>query len=792
MLANLTNQSPGRRLNLAAAIALALSTAAAKAEEPPSQQMPKISVHDDADDGFRTDSTGSATRTDTPLRNIPQYINTVPQELIRSQGATSLTDALRNVPGISYAAAEGGTQANQVFFLRGFPVSEDIFIDGVRDLGEYNRDLFATEAVEVLKGPSSLLFGRGSVGGVINQETKVADSVEHREIALQAGSFDQKRLTADFSTVAEDKNSSLRLVGLLENSDSYRYPEPIKKTGLAPSFWTKLGDDISATLSYYYLKEDSVTDYGQPALFINQGKGTFLGFSNVSPRTYYGFANNDFSHYETSIATFKLEHDFSDSLKLKNTLRWANYKRQTEATISEGIAPTATDGTPVTSATPLNLIQVIRNHDTNRSRDNDDDALINQTDLTLKATTGSIKHSILAGLELSRERLNRQNYLLDANPALAGVQAPSVTSLLISPALVGQQIYTKIPNLRAPAEGKSVAVILQDQIEFTEQWKALLGVRHERYSADARSISLAPPGTIGATVATGPFSRTDNMLSGRAGLIWQPTEKLSFYASWSDSYNPSGELGTGDSPTGFGGRTAQTNLSASSQNVDPEKNQNYEIGGQWDVGTIQLRSAIFRNQKSNAREVDSTNTTTVTDGKRRVEGIEFEASGAITQDWDIYSGIALMQGEIIEASPFGTIANINGSPTGTITDVHAFCALPTTRCLNVNGNTPFGVAKVSGNIWTVYRLGHGYEVGGGVRGQQGTWLTDRNDPGSQIPGYVILDATVAYVQPQYELRLNGNNLTDRLYYTGGYNQRPDRVLPGAPRSLSVTLRYYFK
>jgi catecholate siderophore receptor len=226
--------------------------------------------------------------------------------------------------------------------------------------------------------------------------------------------------------------------------------------------------------------------------------------------------------------------------------------------------------------------------------------------------------------------------------------------------------------------------------------------------------------------------------------------------------------------------------------VDPEKNQNYEIGGQWDVGTIQLRSAIFRNEKSNAREVDSTNTTTVTDGKRRVEGVEFEASGAITQDWDIYTGIALMQGEIVEASPFGTIANTNGSPTGTITDVHAFCALPTTRCLNVNGNTPFGVAKVSGNIWTVYRLGHGYEVGGGIRGQQGTWLTDRNDPGSQIPGYVILDATVAYVQPQYELRLNGNNLTDRLYYTGGYNQRPDRVLPGAPRSLSVTLRYYFK
>ncbi|MEJ0035784.1 MAG: TonB-dependent receptor [Gammaproteobacteria bacterium] len=774
---------------------VATAVFAADPPQPPPEKataLPRVKVETTEEDGFTTDSTGTATRTDTPMRDIPQYINTVPQQLIRSQGATSLQDALRNVPGISYAAPEGGTQANQVFFLRGFPLSADLFIDGVRDLGEYNRDLFDTESVEVLKGSSSLLFGRGSTGGLVNQDSKVADRDVHREVALQAGSFDQKRVTADFSTVADNNNSALRVVGLLEDSGSYRYPEPVKKTGLAPSFWTQIGDATNATLSYYYLKEDSVTDYAQPALFINQGKGTFLGFSKVSPRTYYGFANNDFSHYDTSIATFKVDHAFSDSLKLKNTLRWANYQRQTEATITEGIVPTATDGTPVTAATPLSLIQVIRNHDTNRSRDNDDDALINQTDLTWKVSTGAIKHSLLAGLELSRERLHRQNYLLDANPTTAGVQAPSVTSPILAPQLVGPQVYTKTPNLLALAEGKSVAFLVQDQIEFSEQWKALVGVRHERYEADASAVSIAPPGTVGAGVAAGPFSRTDNMVSGRVGLIWQPTEKLSWYVSWSDSFNPSGELGTGDSPTGFGGRTAQTNLSASSQNVDPEKNQNYELGGQWDVGAIQLRSAIFRNEKTNAREVDPTNTTTVTDGKRRVDGIELEASGSITRDWDLYSGFAYMDGKIIDASPFGTIANTNGTPTGPITDVHAFCALATTRCLNVNGNTPFGVAKIAGNIWTVYRLGGGFEVGGGVRGQKGTWLTDRNDPGSQIPTYVLVDATVAYVQPQYELRLNGNNLTDKLYYYGGYNNRPDRVLPGAPRSISVTLRYYFK
>jgi catecholate siderophore receptor len=765
------------------------------ADDPPPARVPTlpvVKVEENVDSGFRTDATDIATRTETPLRDIPQFINIVPQQLIRSQGATSLQDALRNVPGISYAAPEGGTQANQVFFLRGFPVSEDIFIDGVRDLGEYNRDLFATEAVEVLKGPSALLFGRGSTGGLINQETKVADREVHRELTLQAGSFNQKRLTADFSSVADNRDSAFRVVGLLENSGNYRYPEPVKKYGLAPSFWTQFGSATDLTLSYYYLQEDSVTDYGQPTLFINQGKGSFLGFTDVSPRTYYGFADNDFSHYETSIATIKIDHRITDSLKLRNTFRWANYKRQTEATITEGIRPADANGDPVTAATPLTLIQVTRNHDTNRSRDNDDDALINQTDLTFNFTTGSIKHNLLGGLEFSRERLDRQNYLLDADPTLAGIQAPSVISPILYPPLVGEQTYTKTPNLRAPAVGKSYALLLQDQIEFSENFKALVGVRGERYSADARTDSIAPVGTVGAGVPVGPFSRTDTMVSGRAGLIWQPSEKLSFYGSWSNSYNPSGELGTGDSPTGFGGRTAQTNLSASSQYVDPEKNQNFEIGGQWDIGNVQLRSAIFRNEKSNAREIDPTNTTTLLDGKRRVDGIEFEASGSVTPNWDIYSGMAVMNGKIIDASPFGTIGNTDGTPTGPISDVHAFCALATTRCLNVNGNTPFGVARVSGNLWTVYRLGGGFELGGGLRGQQGTWLTDRNDPGSKIPAYVLVDVTAAYLQQQYELRVNGNNLTDKLYYYGGYNNRPDRVLPGQPRSVSVTLRYYFK
>src|ERR1700741_1109967 len=171
---------------LAAAILMAFA-APAMAQSTTEQTLPEIRVRGEQE-GFRTESTGTATRTETPLRDIPQFINTVPQDVIRSQGATTLGDALRNVPGISYAAPEGGTQANNVYYLRGFPAGGDLFLDGVRDIGEYNRDLFNIEQVEVLKGPSSLMFGRGSTGGIIHQVSKTPSLLPIREVALQLGS----------------------------------------------------------------------------------------------------------------------------------------------------------------------------------------------------------------------------------------------------------------------------------------------------------------------------------------------------------------------------------------------------------------------------------------------------------------------------------------------------------------------------------------------------------------------------------------------------------------------------
>jgi len=746
------------RRPLAVAIALVFSAPAwvAAQSEPvvvaqakPEPTLPEVKAQATPEEpSFRTDVLRSGTRTDTPLRDIPQFINIVPQSLIRSQNATTLQDALRNVPGISYAAAEGGTSANQVFYLRGFPLNQDIFIDSVRDLGEYNRDLFSTESVEVLKGSSALMFGRGSTGGAINQTSKVAGREQRGEVAVTVGSFDQKRATADVNFRTTD-SSAVRLIGLLEDSDSYRYPQGIEKQGFAPSFWINLGKATDLTFSYYYLKAKDVTDFGQPALFTN-ALG-FFGYPPVSPENYYGYANYDFADYETHIGTVKLEHQFANNLSLRNTLRLANYKRESESTIAT-LAATDANGAPITQTTPLSLLRVTRNHDSGRTRDNDDTAAINQTELIWKTKTDSVGHTVLGGLELAHERLDRRNYILDANPALAGTQAPTSTTPFLNPGPYTALSYTKTPNLDSVAEADTAALYVQDQLELSRQWKALVGLRYEHYKSEARTTQAS---AISGAPA-GPFSRTDNMLSGRAGLIWQPSGTQSYYLSWGNSYNPSGELGT------YGG-TAATQLNAVNQNLDPEKNQNYEVGAQWDVFSgLQLRAAVFRNEKTNARIPDPLTGVTILAGKRRVEGLEFEASGTITRNWEIYSGIAFMDGEIISGPA------------------------------NVQGKTPLGVADVAGNVWTIYRFGtSGWEIGGGVRGQKGAWLTDQNIPGSTIPSYVVADATVAYVQRQYEVRLNVANVGDKVYYIGGYNNSPNRVLPGAPRTTSLTLRYYF-
>ena len=695
--------------------------------------LPEVKVRAAPEGGFAPESTGTATRTETPMRDIPQIINTVPQEVIRSQGAANLGDALRNVPGITYAAPEGGTQANNVYYLRGFPAGGDLFLDGIRDIGEYNRDLFNVEQVDVLKGPSSLMFGRGSTGGIIHQVSKTPSLWSIKEAGLTLGSEDKKRLTADLNLKTGD-SSAFRLNALAEDSGYYRYPQDVEKTGIAPSFRFGIGERTDVTLSYYYLKTKDITDYGQPTLFSNATG--FFGFTPVSPKTYYGLASHDFSEHETNMATLRIEHQLDRNLSLRNTLRWASFQRNMEATIPS-LNATDANGAAITATTPLELLLVNRRHDAGRSRDNDDALLINQTELTWK--TG--RHTLLGGMEIGREQLDRNNY------TFAGTTASLTPLLNPDPSTV--LAYTKTPNDRFLSEADTFALYAQDQLELSPQWKALFGLRWEHYDASARQSDIAS----NATVAE--FARTDRMLSSRAGLIWQPDAAQSYYVSYGNSYNPSGELGV------YGGTA--TNLNAQTELLDPERTRNYEAGAHWDVRGTQVRGALFRTDKTNARtDIDpGTGSVTALDGERRIEGIEGSLAGHIARNWEVTAAIAIMTGEITAGAGQA----------------------------NIDGNKPLGVPSEAGSLWTVYRFGGGWELGGGAFWSQERWLDDRNR--ARLPSYTRWDAMLAYVQRNYEVRLNVFNLTDEEYYYGGYQNSPSRVLPGAPREAQITLVYRF-
>jgi catecholate siderophore receptor len=714
-------------------------------DKPGVTVLPEVKV--EGESAKQKNETRSGTRTETPLRDIPQFINTVPETVLKQQGATTLQDALRNVPGISYAAPEGGTQANTLYYLRGVPAGGDLFVDGLRDVGEYTRDIFNVETVEVLKGPSALTFGRGSTGGVINEVARMPSLFGRSEVSATLGTFEKKRATADIN-VKTGATSAMRFVAMGEDSSSYRYPQDVERQGFAPSLRIGIGTDTELSLAHMYLRTKDVTDYGQPTLFT--AATGFMGFAPISAENYYGFANHDFANHTTNMTTARIEHRFGTLVSLRNTLRWATYERQMESTIPS-LRATDANGAPVTASTPLELLMVTRNHDAGRSRDNDDDALINQTELTWRFGTGGMRHTLLTGLELARERLNRQNYALDADPLTPFIQTPTAATPLLDPDPFTQLSYTKSINQKAKAKGETAALYVQDQMDLTKTLKALLGLRFERYKANAETMQVTATATVPSGTAAF-FDRTDNMLSSRAGLIWQPTDNASYYISWGNSYNPSGELGV------YG--ATGTNLSLANENLDPEKNQNYEIGSQWDVGAMRIKASVFRNEKTNARMADPVNAgQTILAGKRRVDGVELEFSGSITSAWDIYSGIAYMDGKIVKGPA------------------------------NVEGKRPLGVASLSGSVWTVYRIGGGFEVGGGVRGTTGSYLTDTNL--AKVPGYHVWDLTAAYVQPNYEVRLNANNVTDELYYYGGYQNSPSRVLPGAPRMYTMTVRYMF-
>jgi catecholate siderophore receptor len=538
-----------------------------------------------------------------PLVDTPQSISVVPQQVLQSQGVNTLRDALRNVPGISLAAGEGGAQGDNLT-IRGFSARNDLFIDGMRDFGSYYRDPFNYQEVEVLEGPSSVTFGRGSTGGVVNQATKLPQRDRLFGGGLEFGTDATRRLTADFDQPLGDAAAFRVNVMGHEGGVAGRDVAENRRYGIAPSLAFGIGKPTRLTMSYLHEQANDTPDYGIPWLFDHPAP--------VSHENYYGFEHGNFLKTDVDMGTVKFEHDFNPHITMRNQTRYANYARDariTEAKITTDVLP----------STPLEDIQVTRNQIAVNSGET---FFENQTDVIFTFRTGSIRHKLIGGVEAGRETSDPIRYLF------TGVPNTSLLDPNTDDSFAGAQQSLRT---RVNADTVSVGSYALDTLRVGQRWEFTGGVRVDRFSANYDQTFPTPELN---------FDRVDVMTSWRGAVVFKPASNGSIYFDVGNSFNPSAE-----------------SLSLSAANVDtpPEENKTYEIGTKWDLysGKLSLRAAGFRTDKTNAREPSADDPTlNVLSGSQRVNGAQIELNGRITSRWQIFSGYAYLDSKVVNSIAF--------------------------------------------------------------------------------------------------------------------------------------------
>lgn len=692
---------------LAAALGLAFS-GAAWAQQASEVVLDEVQVRSDRqpDSGYNPPTATSATKIEAPLRDIPQTVNVVPQSLLRDQVAQSMQDALKAVPGVGFSHGDG--QRDQVT-IRGFSAIADQFVDGLRDDALYFRDLSNIEQIEVLKGPASVLYGRGSSGGLINRITK-KPGVNLSEVGLTLGRWNQRRGEFDLARAPQDSAVSYRLTGAVERADSYRDQQFLDRKALAASVLIKPSSDTSVLLQADYLKDSRLTDFGIPAY---QGRPV-----NVSPGTYYGAANArdvDVSRAEVASLGATLNHRISDSLSLRNALRYYDYSLDRNNTLVGSVNEKA-----MTASLTRGNVQ------------RDESGFFNQTELSQKLEFAGMKHQLLYGFEFGRQSKDLLSYSR-ANVATVSLFNPVLPTLPLridgKPAADNHSVF------------KVASAYLQDLVTISPQWKALAGVRYDRFQQETHERQPGKP----------DLSRTDTAWSPRVGLVYQPSSAWSYYASWSKSFQPSGETFA---------------LAANNAQLAPEKTTSQEVGVKWDLpdGKASVTASLFKLERTNIKSVDPTSNTVVPLGVQRTNGLELTFAGEIAPSWQVWAGYAFLDGEMT-TSP----AVDSGQP--------------------VQGKRPTLTPRQSANLWVTKALGHGFGLGGGLNYVGARFA----NPGNTVtlPGYTTVDAMAYYRMGPWDVQLKLNNLLNRRYIVAGHGSSPNLNLPGAPRSAQVVARYRF-
>ncbi len=700
---------PHRR-NVRVAIALALVSAsiqAAQADDAATAAptpLPKVTVTSEHEsDGYLTERSRTATKTDTPLLDVPQAVSVVTKDLIRDQSMQSVADLARYVPGAGAAQGEGN---RDTIILRGNSSTSDFFLDGVRDDVEYYRDFYNIDRVEILKGPNAMIFGRGGAGGIVNRVTRQANWQPVRELSLQGGSWDNRRVTVDVGDAVNDR-VALRIAGLYEDSDSYRDGFHFERMGVNPTAAFAIGDATVVRLVYEYYDYDRTADRGLPSL---SGRPF-----RTDPSTFFGDPDRSDTYATVNQGTLVVDHAFSETVQLRNRTLYADYDKFYQNVYAGG---------PVDPGTGLVPLAAYNNE---QLREN----LFNQTDLTFSWERGSIGHDFLVGMEFGRQVTDnfRNTGFFNNTDLLFLVPASEAT---VSVPVTFRQVLT---DSDGHGRANIAAVYMQDQVEFSPKWLAVLGLRYDNFDMNFTNNRTGEN-----------FRTSDDLVSPRAGLIYKPVEDMSIYASYSKTYIPRAG-------------SQLTSLNVTNAALEPEEFENVELGAKWDVNpSLALTAAIYRLDRKNViLQIDPV-TSVLVDGQRS-KGVELGVSGRISEAWSIQGGYAYQDGYLTDAM-------------GPLLAGLKLAQLP----------------KNDVSLWNRYDFSAVWGVGLGVIYQ--TEMFASSDNLVTLPGFTRVDAGIYYAPNEHlRMQLNVENLLDERYYPNANSN--NNITPGSPLAVRAGVTMSF-
>ena len=651
----------------------------------------------------------TAMKTLTPLRDVPQSVTVITQSMIADQRMQSMADVVRYVPGVGIGQGEGNRDTP---ILRGNSTTADFFVDGVRDDVQYFRDLYNIERVEAVKGPNAMIFGRGGVGGVINRATRQADWNTANEVSLQAGSHTNRRLSVDVDR-RMTQTFAARVTGMYEDSETYRHGVGLGRYGFNPTVAYLAGNATTLRFGYERFHDDRTADRGIPS-FGNRPVDT-------DAATFFGDPGTSNSVVTVNALNAAVDHRLTRSALLRNRTRYANYDKFYQ-NVYPGSAVSADGSTLSLSA---------YNNDTQRQN------FFNQTDLNITASSGSIKHVLLAGAEFGRQatdNIRNTGYFTSLGPNVTSYAVP-VSAPTVSVPVTYRQSTTDADN---HGIATMAAVYAQDQVELSRYLQAVVGLRFDRFDVDFHNNRTQSD-----------FTSTDNLLSPRAGIIVKPIEAVSLYTSYTLTYLPrAGEQ--------------LSSLSLTNQSLDPERFTNYEVGAKWDVQPgLSFTTAVYRLDRTNVVVPDPTDASRsiLVDGAR-TKGLEVGLAGRLSPAWTAIGGYAYQDGRITN----------------------------TLSATAQDGARLAGVPAHTFSLWNRWDVSRRWGAGVGII--HNTDMFTSTDNTVMLPAFTRVDAALfVNLTRAVAAQLNMENIFDAGYYAFSHNN--NNITPGSPRALRVALTTRF-